>query len=88
MLCHPKFFPEAERLHGEAHQPLELLSWQQNRNAVLVDAERMEAFWDLYVGPDPSPDMRHSPLLCADLKGLPPACKLPITCQRSRRVAN
>src|SRR5688572_21584020 len=61
--CHPKFFPEAERVHG----PLELLSWEQNGNAPLVDAVRMEAFWNLYVGTEPEPDPLHSPLLCRDL---------------------
>ncbi|KAB5551068.1 alpha/beta hydrolase fold-domain-containing protein [Coniochaeta sp. 2T2.1] len=67
--CHPKFFNEAHSIHG----PMELLSWQQNRNAALVDAVRMETFWDLYVGTEPEPDPLHSPLLCPDLKGLPQA---------------
>ena len=53
----------------------ELLSYKQNYDAPMVDALRMEIFWDLYVGLKPSPDVLHSPLLCADLKGLPPACE-------------
>ncbi len=66
--CHPRFFPVAQLIHG----PLELLSWQQNRDAPLVDAVRMETFWDLYVGTEPGPDPLHSPLLCRDLRALPP----------------
>ncbi|KAB5580229.1 Alpha/Beta hydrolase protein [Coniochaeta sp. 2T2.1] len=67
--CHPKFFEETNSIRG----PLELLSWQQNRSAPLVDAVRMETFWDLYVGTEPGPDPLHSPLLCSNLKGLPKA---------------
>lgn len=68
--CHPKLFSKIP--NGEN---LELLSYVQNHDAALVDAHRMEVFWDLYTGLDPGVDFRHSPLLCEDLKGLPPTCK-------------
>ncbi|CAM1506058.1 Fc.00g056990.m01.CDS01 [Cosmosporella sp. VM-42] len=65
--CHPKFFPQVQ-----SHGPVELLSWNQNKDAPLVDAVRMEAFWDFYVGSDPKADPLHSPLLSRNLTGLPP----------------
>ena len=66
--CHPKYFgsvPKKERY--------ELLSYVQNAKAPLVDTPRMEFFWDCYVGKNPGPDEFHSPLLCTNLHGLPPA---------------
>ena len=65
--CHPKFFPRVPR-----QGLVELLSWKQNKDAPLVDAVRMEAFWEFYVGKNPKPDPLHSPLLLRNLKGLPP----------------
>ncbi|PGH28273.1 hypothetical protein AJ80_00164 [Polytolypa hystricis UAMH7299] len=65
--CHPKLFS-----HVPDRDSFELLSWVQNHDAALVDARRMEVFWDLYLGLDLAPDPRHSPLLCKQLKGLPP----------------
>jgi len=68
--CHPKFFdqvPDKEKY--------ELLSYTQNYNTTLVDPLRMEFFWDNYVGKNPHPDARHSPLLSTNLRNLPPACE-------------
>lgn len=61
--CHPKFFPADKYEYG---------SYQQNFDASVVSALKMEFFLDLYL-PDPSPDADHSPLLAESLKGLPPA---------------
>lgn len=63
--CHPKFFPTDK---------YELASYQQNHDASLVSAVRMEWFWGQYM-PEPTSDWRLSPLLAASHKGLPPACK-------------
>ncbi|ORY68930.1 esterase/lipase/thioesterase [Pseudomassariella vexata] len=68
--CHPKLFsqvPNAEKY--------ELLSYEQNHNAGVIDTVRMEFVWDCYVGTNPESDPRHSPLLneIPALKRLPPA---------------
>lgn len=68
--CHPKLFHDVPN-----REEVELLSWVQNHHAPLVDARRMEVFWDLYIGLNPKPDIRHSPLLCGGLHGLPPTSK-------------
>ncbi|EGY13576.1 alpha/beta hydrolase fold-3 domain-containing protein [Verticillium dahliae VdLs.17] len=61
--CHPKFFPADKYEYG---------SYQQNHDASVVCARRMEFFLDLYL-PDPQPHQDHSPLLAKTPKGLPPA---------------
>ncbi|CAI6097898.1 unnamed protein product [Clonostachys chloroleuca] len=61
--CHPKFFPKGK---------YELLSYQQNATASLVNPLRMEWFLDQYM-PDPTDDWRLSPLLTPSLRGLPRA---------------
>ncbi|ROT41549.1 esterase/lipase/thioesterase [Sodiomyces alkalinus F11] len=61
--CHPKFFP---------HDKYEGGSYQQNIDASVVDAVRMEFFLDAYI-PEPTPNPDHSPLLAESLKGMPPA---------------
>ncbi|KAH8671498.1 alpha/beta hydrolase fold-3 domain-containing protein [Xylariales sp. PMI_506] len=68
--CHPKFFDQVPN-----RENYELLSYFQNANAGIVNSARMEFFWDCYLGKDPKPDTRHSPLLHTidALKGLPPA---------------
>ncbi|KAI1842263.1 hypothetical protein JX265_006890 [Neoarthrinium moseri] len=68
--CHPKYFSQVP-----SKEDYELLSYIQNYNAGIVNSYRMEFFWDCYLGTDPKPDPRHSPLLhqVHDLKGLPPA---------------
>lgn len=63
--CHPSFFPKDK---------YELNSYVQNHDATIVDAVKMEFFWDLYQKPA-QPDPYHSPLLAKSLKGLPPACE-------------
>ncbi|KAI0179458.1 alpha/beta-hydrolase [Hypoxylon sp. FL1284] len=62
-VCHPKFFPRDKYEFG---------SYIQNEENCVLSARRMEVFLDAY-NPDPEPDHRHSPLLAASLKGLPPA---------------
>lgn len=62
-VCHPKFFP---------HDKYEGGSYQQNHDASVVDAIKMEFFLDLYL-PNPTPDPDHSPLLSDSLKGTAPA---------------
>ncbi|KAL2757944.1 hypothetical protein ACRALDRAFT_1074762 [Sodiomyces alcalophilus JCM 7366] len=62
-VCHPKFFP---------HDKYEGGSYQQNHDASVVDAIKMEFFLDLYI-PNPTPDPGHSPLLADSLKGTAPA---------------
>lgn len=69
--CHPRLFSKVPN-----HDSYEFLSYVQNKDAALVDARRMEVFWDLYTGLNPKADVQHSPLLCSDLGGLPPACKI------------
>lgn len=71
VMCHPKFFDRVP--NKDEH---ELLSYTQNFDVPLVDALRMEFFWDCYVGADVRPDVLHSPLLSTNLRNLPPAGKL------------
>lgn len=60
--CHPKFFPTK----------YENFSYAQNKDSSVVDASRMNWFWDQYM-PNPKPDAYASPLLTTNLCGLPPA---------------
>lgn len=62
---HPKFAPSDKYEFG---------SWQQNSDASVVNAVRLEWFVDHYM-PEPSDDWRYSSLLAPSLKDLPPACK-------------
>ena len=62
---HPKFAPRDK---------YEMKSWQQNADASVVNAVRLEWFVDQYT-PEPSDDWRFSPLLAPSLKNLPPTCK-------------
>ena len=62
--CHPKHFPRDKYEYG---------SYEQNKGASVVDAPKMDWFWDQYL-PDATPDPYASPLLGKDLRGLPPAC--------------
>jgi acetyl esterase/lipase len=60
--CHPKLFPSSA---------YEYFSYSQNKDASVVDAPKMDWFWDQYM-PEPKPDSYASPLLAKDLSGLPP----------------
>ncbi|KAK1847748.1 lipase esterase [Colletotrichum chrysophilum] len=66
--CHPALMPSDK---------YELASYRQCHDAAIVDARKMEFFWDAYLpGPpgDVEPRAWHSPLLADEggLKGLPP----------------
>ncbi|KAF3808849.1 AB hydrolase superfamily protein B1A11.02 [Colletotrichum gloeosporioides] len=66
--CHPALMPSDK---------YELASYQQCHDAAIVDARKMEFFWDAYLPGPPGgvePRAWHSPLLAAEggLKGLPP----------------
>ena len=63
--CHPHFFPTEKYEYG---------SWQQNRDASIVNAPIMEWFWEQYM-PEPKPEVYASPLLAKELTKLPPARK-------------
>lgn len=62
MTCHPKFFPRDKYEYG---------SIIQNQASGVLGVIMMEAFLDAYLQ-NPVPDHRHSPLLAASLKDLPP----------------
>ncbi|KIW84618.1 hypothetical protein Z517_00006 [Fonsecaea pedrosoi CBS 271.37] len=61
--CHPDLFPSDKYEGG---------SYQQNKDASIIDAPKMRWFWDQYL-PDVQPDPYASPLLAKDLSNLPPA---------------
>jgi len=61
--CHPKHFPKDK---------YEYTSYEQNKNASVIDGPRMLWFWDQYL-PNAEPEVYASPLLRKSLKGLPPA---------------
>ncbi len=61
--CHPALFPKDK---------YEYFSYSQNKDASVVDAPKMDWFWEQYL-PDPKPEVYASPLLAEDLSGLPPA---------------
>ncbi|KAM5352564.1 hypothetical protein ACJ41O_005286 [Fusarium nematophilum] len=75
--CHPKFLPTDK---------YELGSYQQNHDASVVNAARMEWFLDHYM-PEPTPDWRLSCLLAPSLKDLPPALVLVAGCDTLRDEA-
>ncbi|KAK5991571.1 Esterase LipI [Cladobotryum mycophilum] len=62
-VCHPKFFPAEKYEYG---------SVIQNAHASILDIFRVEFFVNQYI-PNPEPDHKHSPLLAASHKNLPPA---------------
>ncbi|KAJ2903014.1 hypothetical protein MKZ38_010520 [Zalerion maritima] len=70
--CHPSFHKLA---NSKANPPgsYELLSYIQNADGSVLNSHKMEWFWDHYVGPNPEPEVGHSPLLVESCKGLPPA---------------
>ncbi|KAI9874523.1 MAG: hypothetical protein M1830_009649 [Pleopsidium flavum] len=61
--CHPKHFPTKKYEYG---------SYEQNKDAPVIDVPRMTWFWDQYL-PNAEPEIYASPLLAKSLKGLPPA---------------
>ena len=61
--CHPSLFPTEKYEYGSYHQ---------NRDASIIDAPKMDWFWDQYM-PDPQPEPYASPLLASDLSKLPAA---------------
>ncbi|RFU28432.1 hypothetical protein B7463_g7921, partial [Scytalidium lignicola] len=61
--CHPKHFPADKYEYG---------SYQQNKDSSIVDAPKMDWFWDQYL-PEATAEVYASPLLEENLKGLPPA---------------
>jgi acetyl esterase/lipase len=61
--CHPAFFPKSK---------YEYFSYSQNKDASVIDAPKMDWFWDQYM-PEPEPEAYASPLIAKDLSGLPPA---------------
>lgn len=61
--CHPKFFPS---------KTYEYFSYSQNKDSSVIDAPRMDWFWDQYM-PEPKLDVYASPLLAKTLEGLPQA---------------
>lgn len=74
--CHPKHFPSNKYEYG---------SYQQNKDASVVDGPRMDWFWDQYL-PNAEPEVYASPLLAKDLGGLPPARKPHTSSPRLRRT--
>lgn len=60
---HPKLFPADKYEYG---------SYQQNKDASVVDGPKMDWFWDQYL-PNAEPEVYANPLLAKDLSGLPPA---------------
>lgn len=67
--CHPAVFPAKEFEYG---------SWDQNKDASIIDAPKMQWLWDKYVSEADAANPYASPLLAKDLSGLPPACKYPL----------
>jgi len=61
--CHPRLFPADKYEYG---------SYQQNKDASVVDGPKMDWFWDQYL-PNAEPEVYANPLLAKDLSGLPPA---------------
>lgn len=67
--CHPALLPSDK---------YELGSYRQCHDASIVDALKMEFFWDAYMPDEPGrvePRTWHSPLLADSLRGLPPTCE-------------
>lgn len=63
--CHPKHFPYDKYEYG---------SYQQNKAASIVNAPKMDWFWDQYL-PEGTAEVYASPLLEEHLENLPPACE-------------
>jgi acetyl esterase/lipase len=63
--CHLQHFPANKYEYG---------SYQQNKDASVVDAPKMDWFWEQYL-PKAEPEVYASPLLAKDLSKLPPARK-------------
>ncbi|KAK4989958.1 hypothetical protein LTR50_002869 [Elasticomyces elasticus] len=61
--CHPKHFPADKYEYG---------SYQQNKDASVIDAPKMDWFWEQYL-PNATAEPYASPLLAKDLSGLAPA---------------
>ncbi|KAK4940934.1 hypothetical protein LTR10_019088 [Elasticomyces elasticus] len=61
--CHPKLFPRDMYEYG---------SYEQNKDASIVDAPKMDWFWEQYM-PKIEPDAYAHPLLAKNHAGLPPA---------------
>jgi hypothetical protein len=61
--CHPKHFPSDKYEYG---------SYQQNKDSSIVDAPKMDWFWDQYL-PEDTAEVYASPLLEDNLKDLPSA---------------
>ncbi|KAF6789085.1 lipase esterase [Colletotrichum sojae] len=62
--CHPSLFPSDRYEYG---------SWQQHREASVLDAVKMEWFWDAYITREArgsEPVEWHSPLLAGSFEGL------------------
>lgn len=64
--CHPQHFPTEKYEYG---------SYDQNKDASVVDAPRMDWFWDRYISASEAANPYASPLLAKDLSDLPPACE-------------
>ena len=67
--CHPDVFPRDKYEYG---------SYEQNKDASVVDAPKMNWFWEQYM-PRIEPDVYAHPLLAESHAKLPPARKLNIT---------
>jgi hypothetical protein len=67
--CHPDLFPRDKYEYG---------SYEQNKDASVVNAPKMDWFWEQYM-PKPEPEAYGSPLLAMSHAGLPPARKSCIT---------
>ena len=71
--CHPENFPSDKYEYG---------SYQQNKDASVIDAPKMDWCWEQYL-PNHEPEVYANPLLAKSLSGLPPARK---SCVVSRRL--
>lgn len=67
--CHPDLFPRDRYEYG---------SYEQNKDASVVDAPKMNWFWEQYM-PKIEPEVYAHPLLAKSHAGLPPARELSTT---------
>lgn len=65
VICHPDLFPRDRYEYG---------SYEQNKDASVVDAPKMNWFWEQYM-PRVDPNVYAHPLLSESHAGLPPARK-------------
>lgn len=67
-MVHPALFPRDKYECG---------SYVQNGMSSIVDAPKLEFYWNLYFGgsEELEGDTRHSPLLAKDFKGMPKTSK-------------